>query len=272
MSARLIPTAHFAELVFGPGGVAADDPAETYHEASRLYESLGARQVPGVALLERHPELLETVARAGKRYAGRPRVALEAPDLPEATLGAALAARRSRPDATRTPLPLADLGTLLAAAYGVTGLAGHQTLRASPSGGALYPLELYVVALDVIGLPAGVHHYDPSRHALVRLRGDEAVEPFRRSFVRPELVDTAAAVVVFAAMFWRSRFKYGQRGYRFVLIEAGHAAQNLLLAATAAQLAAVPVGGFYDRPLDSSIGVDSVDEAAVYAVAVGGRA
>jgi SagB-type dehydrogenase family enzyme len=70
-------------------------------------------------------------------------------------------------------------------------------------------------------------------------------------------------------VFWRSRFKYGLRGYRFVLLEAGHAAQNALLAAAALALAAVPLGGFYDRRVDELIEADGVDESALYLVCVG---
>jgi SagB-type dehydrogenase family enzyme len=70
-------------------------------------------------------------------------------------------------------------------------------------------------------------------------------------------------------MFWRSRFKYGLRGYRFTLLEAGHLVQNVLLSCTALGLAAVPIGGFYDRPVDELLGVDGVNESVVYAVSLG---
>jgi SagB-type dehydrogenase family enzyme len=79
----------------------------------------------------------------------------------------------------------------------------------------------------------------------------------------------AAAVIVVSAVFWRSRFKYGLRGYRFVLLEAGHVAQNILLAAAALGLAAVPLGGFYDRRVDELLGVNGVDESALYLLCVG---
>jgi SagB-type dehydrogenase family enzyme len=71
------------------------------------------------------------------------------------------------------------------------------------------------------------------------------------------------------AMFWRSRFKYGARAYRFALMEAGHVGQNLLLAAAALGLGAVPLGGFYDREVDAFLGVDGIYEASLYLVPVG---
>ena len=87
----------------------------------------------------------------------------------------------------------------------------------------------------------------------------------------PELVGGAALSIVLAATFWRSRFKYGQRAYRFTLLEAGHVSQNLLLAATALSHAAVPLGGFYDRRLDAALGLDGVNQSTVYLVCIGSR-
>ncbi len=78
------------------------------------------------------------------------------------------------------------------------------------------------------------------------------------------------AAIVVTGVFWRSRFKYGLRGYRFVLLEAGHVGQNVVLAAAALGLPALPLGGFYDRPVESLVGVDGLDEAVVYVVLLGG--
>jgi SagB-type dehydrogenase family enzyme len=72
-----------------------------------------------------------------------------------------------------------------------------------------------------------------------------------------------------AAVFGRTRFKYGLRGYRFALLEAGHVAQNVVLTATALGLAAVPLGGFYDRPTDEFLGLDGVNESTLYTIALG---
>ncbi len=96
-------------------------------------------------------------------------------------------------------------------------------------------------------------------------------ERLRGALVDREIAERAAALLVVTAMIWRSRFKYGERGYRFALLEAGHAAQNMLLAATGLALAALPLGGFYDRRLDELVGADGLDEATLYAIALGGR-
>ena len=86
----------------------------------------------------------------------------------------------------------------------------------------------------------------------------------------PGLLAGAAAVVFVTAVFWRSRFKYGLRGYRFALLEAGHVAQNVLVAATELAVAALPLGGFYDARVERLLGVDGVDESVVYAIVLGG--
>ncbi|HEX7582631.1 MAG TPA: nitroreductase family protein, partial [Gaiellaceae bacterium] len=82
----------------------------------------------------------------------------------------------------------------------------------------------------------------------------------------------ATAVVFVTSVFWRTRFKYGLRGYRFALLEAGHVVQNVLLAAAALRVAALPLGGFYDARAEKLLGVDGVDESVVYAVVLGGVA
>jgi len=177
----------------------------------------------------------------------------------------------------RTLKQLAKAGTAQAAAkqLGRTPAAVQQkamrtgiSFRAAPSGGALYPLELYAVCHRVEGLEVALYHYDPLLHGLELLgpltgRAGADLTPYG------EVLSDSAAVVAITAVFWRSRFKYGARAYRFTLTEAGHVAQNLLLAATALGLASVPVGGFYDRKVDDFIGVDGIFEGSLYLVPVG---
>jgi SagB-type dehydrogenase family enzyme len=256
---------HLAGVVYPAGEPRLDDPAENYHESSKGYPSFLAREVPGVAKLERDPALQRVVARAVKRHPHLPSVPLPPPGPLDESLGTVLLNRRSVRELGGAPLPLGHLATVLHAAYGVTSEA-PQPLRAVPSGGALYPLELYVLASSVRSLEAGLYHYDPLRHALEEL-GSPRAGALEEAFVYPELAG-ASAVVAVTALFWRTRFKYGLRGYRFALLEAGHVVQNLLLAATALGLAAVPIGGYYDARLERLLGVDGVNEAALYCAAI----
>lgn len=255
------PTVQFASFAYADG-VPLDDPAERYHEAAKLYPSLAARQLRGIALAEQ-PAVAQSLRRSSRRHPHRPQVAL--PSLPRSTarLGDVVDARRSRRPAAGSLLDLSGLATLLSAYEAVR----PNGLRRTPSGGALYPLELYVLARRVEGLPAGVYHFDPFDRDLELLAGGRP--EVGEAFVDRALVEDAAAILVVTALFWRSRCKYGLRGYRFALLEAGHLVQTALLLATGAGIDALPLGGFYDAKLDRIVRADGVNESVVYAVAVG---
>jgi SagB-type dehydrogenase family enzyme len=214
--------------------------------------------------------------RAVKRSSHRPAVALPSPALPTTSLAEVVHARCSRRSFGREAVSLAELGTILHTAYGVTHTSAQDRgdglpLRAVPSGGALYPLEIYVVPLRTEGLECDLYHYDPLRHVLELLHRDSVDDRVGALTAYPELVEPAGALVFVTAMFWRTRFKYGLRGYRFALLEAGHLGQNLMLAATAFDLAAVPVGGVYDARVDGLLEIDGVNESVVYAFSIGKR-
>ncbi|MHB8468992.1 MAG: SagB/ThcOx family dehydrogenase [Gaiellaceae bacterium] len=250
-------------LVYGREGVALDDPAELYHEASKLSPALGARQVEGIARLATSGALQAATLRAVRGNRHRASV-----PLPEVERLARLERGPSPERFDGARLPLASLASVLEAGYGVA----RPQRRTVPSGGALYPLELYPVAARVDGLGSGVYHFDPVRRVLEVVRTGAVRGELADTSPRPGVLDGAASVVFVAAVFWRTRFKYGLRGYRFALLEAGHCAQNMLLAAHAAGVAALPLGGFFDARAEALVGVDGVEESVVYAVALGGDA
>jgi SagB-type dehydrogenase family enzyme len=261
----------FGTVVYGDAPPASDDPAELFHESSRFYPDVVDTSAVGGALLVRSPELQASVRRAVRRRTGLPAVPLPGAEPVSGSLDTLVAARRSTREYAATPLRLSQLSTLLRGSYGVTGADGPQPFRAVPSGGALYPLELYLAAQRVESLEPALYHFDPLRAALERIRplGDDelaGLTPY------DELLVPSAAVAMITAVFWRSRFKYGSRAYRFALLEAGHLAQNFLLAATALELTTCPVGGFFDRRVDALLGVDGLYEAALYLLPVGASA
>jgi SagB-type dehydrogenase family enzyme len=155
------------------------------------------------------------------------------------------------------------------------GLPPRPPRRSVPSGGALYPLEIYPAVRNVDGLASGLYHYDPLKHALEVIREEDLDDRLRALLVRrPELPDSAGScgVVVFiAGIFWRTRFKYAVRGYRLALLEAGHVAQNMLLVAEALGLSAYPNVAFWDRQVDGFLGLDGVNESVFYSVLAGSR-
>lgn len=187
-------------------------------------------------------------------------------------LGAALAARRSIRDFSETILPADLLGKLLFTCAGVNGTLAFEGVslgaRTYPSGGALYPLEIYPVIQHVDGIADGIYHYDPFAHELAEIRTGNVHEQFGAMTFGQATLATANVILFITAVLERSMWKYGQRGYRYVWIEAGHIAQNLYLVCGALGLASVAVGGFYDEEANALLGVGG-DEKTIYAVCIG---
>jgi SagB-type dehydrogenase family enzyme len=265
---RVRPTAQFASIVYGAEGVRLDDPAECFHEASRLYPNVAPGRLEMIEELGRDGDLALSTARSSRTHDHRPGVELPPPRALRGRLGGVIASRSStRPEVLR-PIRLRDLATVLAASYAASP-RGASLRRPVPSAGALYPLEVYVLAPAVTDLEPGVYHYDPFRHRLALLDSLRFAE-LRATFVDRPLAGLTAALLVVTGVFWRSRLKYGSRGYRFTLLEAGHLMQNALLATTDLELAALPLGGFHDALLDRLVDADGLDEATLYALALSG--
>lgn len=175
-----------------------------------------------------------------------------------------ITARRSQRMVSGAPLLLAELSTLLRASLGVRLVDGCER-RPYPSPGALYSLEWYAVVRRCDGLQPGIYHYEVTAHALERMRSGLSDSELRASFGAEWIVGSRVLLICTTA--WsRLTPKYGARAYRYALIEAGHAAQNLLLAATSSGLPAVPVGGFADAMLTRHLGLANHDELPIYAV------
>lgn len=158
-----------------------------------------------------------------------------------------LAQRRSLRSFAPRPLALADAGQLLWAAQGVSDAA--QGRRTAPSAGATYPLVLYLVAGRVDGLPAGVHRYEPPAHRLTAVAGGDPRAEIATAARGQRWLADAPALVVIAAQPQRTAARYGARAERYVAIEAGAAAQNLLLQAVALGLGGTLVGAFDEAAL-----------------------
>jgi SagB-type dehydrogenase family enzyme len=215
--------------------------ARAYHQATSLERT--SRYEPGEKPADR---------RAGKAYPGAPRLALPRPARLDVTLGEAIRRRGSCRAFAPGAMRLGDLSTILANAYGYNASRGGRRRRV-PSAGGLYPLELYVISVCVEGAEAGILHFDPSRHSLEVVRADAAVGPLLpRLFLEQEYLADAAALLMITGVFQRSLWKYRDRGYRYLLLEAGHVAQNVGLVATALGLGSVNLGGFLDEEVSRS--------------------
>jgi SagB-type dehydrogenase family enzyme len=168
-----------------------------------------------------------------------------------------LSQRRSVRAFRSEALNLSQLGQLLWAAQGVTNPQGYRT---APSAGALYPLELYVVAGSVQGLTAGVYHYYPGQHRLVNTTRGDLRKSLAQAALQQPWVEHAPAVLIIGAVFERTMQKYGKRGVRYAHIEAGSVAQNVYLQAQALHLGTVVVGAFDDAAVADIVRLaDEVD-------------
>lgn len=163
-----------------------------------------------------------------------------------ASLNEALAARRSIRRFTTAPLPLHTVSQLLWAAQGVTHPDG---LRTAPSAGALYPLELHLLAGAVQGLEAGIYRYHPTDHRLQRTVSGELRTELADAALGQDWIRQAPAALVIAGVYERTSRKYGARAQRYVHIETGHVAQNILLQAVGLGLGGTAVGAFDDSAL-----------------------
>ena len=185
----------------------------------------------------------------------------------EISVERALLERRSVRDYREGALTLAQVAQLLWAAQGITSRKG---LRTAPSAGALYPLEVYLVVGEVTGIEQGVYRYDPNVHMLYQVTEKDKRADLAGAALGQSCIEESAAVLVLTAIYERTTRKYGQRGIRYVHMEAGHAAQNVFLQATALELDVVVVGAFDDGAVMTLL-QRGADEQPLYLMPVGLR-
>lgn len=205
-----------------------------------------------------------------KRYPGAERVTLPARAPTSSTLEHTLRTRRSTREFSEQPITLAELAALLQLGAGVTEI-DEIPRRAAPSGGGLYPVEVYVLAFGVEGLRPAVWHYSALDDVLEFVRPLAGLDDLREFIPSGLVAGTPQLMLALSGVFARSQLKYLERGYRFVLLEAGHIAQNFSLLAAALGLGALCVGGFWDDPFNELLGLEIDKEAVVYSIALGRR-
>jgi SagB-type dehydrogenase family enzyme len=194
--------------------------------------------------------------------------------LPKAThkglsLEKAIKNRRSTRTYTKKPVTLDELSQLLYSAQGITGKSYGTRLRAAPSAGALYPMNVYVFARNIKGLAPGLYLYKPQEHSLDLIRAGDLSNDVMKAGLKQPALKKADLVFALSAVPDRMNWKYGNRTMRYIHIEAGHIAQNVLLQAVSLGLGAGPIGAFTDKKLNRLLGIDGKSEVSVYLVAVG---
>ena len=239
---------------------AGSDVGVVYHEWSKpgVIDALGS-----VANWGQFPDLY-------KRYPDAPRVSLPEPRLEDARPAAlTIAERRSTRSYAATPMSMDELSRMLFLTTGISADRWGNARRTAPSSGALYPIELYAVIHNVEGIERGVYHYALREHALELVRAGDHRARVVEQGIHQEFLGECGAVFFLTQLLQRMRPKYQDRSYRYGLLEAGHIGENGYLAATSAGLGACGVGAFMDDAINDMLGVDGVEEAAVYMLALG---
>lgn len=202
-----------------------------------------------------------------KSYPRLDEIVLPKPDLKSTiSLKEVLFKRKSSRGFSKEPLSMAKLSTLLFYSAGMKNSSPPLIGRFYPSAGARYPLEVYIIALNT-DIPKGVYHYYVKNHSLEELIILKKFQ-YKDYFIQKDLA-RSGCIILITGVFKRTTVKYGDRGYRHILQEAGHLAQNLYLLSSALNLSCCATGGYIDSKLEELLDIDGVDESVIYAIAVG---
>ncbi len=206
---------------------------------------------------------------AYKTYASAKKITLPEPLLLEVFFQETVQRRKSVRDFSDKPVAIEELSYLLWASTGISRVEHGYEFRTSPSAGALYPIETYVVASNVGSLPSGLYHYSAKEHALEEIKAGYLGEETARAALEQDFCKEAAVVFIWTAVFGRSKWKYGERAFRYVYLDAGHIAAHLSLAAVALNLGSCQVGALFDDEINEMLGVDGREESVLYMSALG---
>ncbi len=167
------------------------------------------------------------------------------------------------------PLSIADLSFLLWASTGIQRTEKGYEFRTAPSAGALYPIETYVIANNVENLEKALYHYNIRMHSLEEVKNGDLREETVHAALGQKMCANAPVVLIWTALFNRCKWKYAQRAYRYVYLDAGHIAQNLALAAISIGLGSCQIGAFFDDEVNQILGADGTEESVLYLTALG---
>jgi SagB-type dehydrogenase family enzyme len=220
--------------------------------------------------LSSRPLLWHKKPKTYKHYTEAPKIQLETPsrDGGEA-LWTTIAKRRSVRNFKDASLTKQDLSRLLWATQGITKKDMGFEFRACPSAGALYPVETYLVLNNVERIDAGIYHYNILDHSIEQLQKGDFRLKIAQAALDQDMAYAANAVFVWTALFARAEWKYEQRAYRYVYLDAGHIAQNLALAAVSLSLGSCQIAALYDEEVNALLDIDGKEESVLYMSVVG---
>lgn len=237
------------------GGIGDQFQDETKYEPGRM---------PGRQLIwEAKPDVY-------KEYPEAPKVELPSFEPSRVmSLDQTLKQRKSIREFQPKSISKGQLSYLLWASTGIQRIEDGYEFRTAPSAGALYPIETYVVANNVRTLEAGLYHYSIRTHQLEQLRSGDLRHQIASAALGQGMCAAASAVFVWSALFERCKWKYGQRAYRYIYLDAGHIAENLALATVSLNLGSCEIGALYDGQANTIVGVDGIEESVICMAVVG---
>ncbi len=220
--------------------------------------------------LSGRPLLWYAKPKTYKHYPNIPKIKLGAPSVEEGkTLWEVIRKRQSIRNFKDKPLSKGHLTQLLWATQGITRREMGFEFRACPSAGALYPVETYIVIHNVEDIDPGIYHYNVKNHELEQLKKGDFRNQTAQAALDQDMAYTASVVFVWTAVFQRSKWKYKQRAYRYVYLDAGHIAQSLALAAVSLDLGTCQIAALYDDEVNSLLEIDGEEESVLYMSVVG---
>ncbi len=205
-----------------------------------------------------------------KEYPEARKIALNAVErCGDMSLHEALLRRKSQRRFIDAPISLDMLSCVLWSSSGIQRKEMGFEFRTAPSAGALYPIETYIIANRVAGIENGVYHYQVKHHLMEELQLGDFGGRIEHAALGQQMCAGAAAVIVYTALFERSVWKYKQRGFRYIYLDAGHMAQNLALASTSIGLGCCHIGSMFDNEVNEIIGADGIRESVLYMSVIG---
>jgi SagB-type dehydrogenase family enzyme len=210
-------------------------------------------------------------------YDGKGRIIrLPNPDslaVPDLDLWTAINIRTTSREYTSTPLTLDELSYLLWTTQGIKGIVnGEYTVRTVPSAGARHAIETNLLLNRVEGVTPGLYRYLARDHQILEISTDPdllnevSIACYDQPFIR-----TSAVTFLWTAVVYRMTWRYGERGYRYLLLDAGHICQNLYLAAEAIEAGVCAIGAFDDDQMNRLLGLDGTEQSVIYAATIGKR-
>jgi SagB-type dehydrogenase family enzyme len=244
--------------------MAEDSAWELFHENSKItrFDRVMTESVANACMAQMPESLI---------FEGFPEVKLPEVALPAISLWEAMSRETVTVELEPCLLNLNTVAALLRCAYGVaeSDAESVRRRRSVHSAGGLFPLELFIHSVRVDGLGPGLYHYYPPANCLRALRKGDQSQKLAAGFLDARCVQASAITVFIAAMPERSVFRFGDRGYRFALLEAGAVVQNLNLAAAALDLHCANAGEFFDSEIDDVLDFDGLSISTLYAVGIG---